>query len=141
VSSPTEAKTRKELIDPALEKAGWDVGNPDQVDIELPVDGFDPGVWQRLEAKLRRLRQAGVPYEIDLPAGVTDYAPCRPNGEIMAVVEAKRASVDPRLAQAQTEFYVTELEKGQSFRPFAFMTNGLDANAEQVLRAVHAWLL
>ncbi len=43
MSSPTEARTRKELIDPALKKAGWDINNPDQVGIEIPVDGFDPG--------------------------------------------------------------------------------------------------
>jgi len=30
------------------------------------------------------------------------------------------------LAQAQTEFYVTEIAKWQSFPPFAFMTNGHD---------------
>jgi type I restriction enzyme R subunit len=135
VSSPTETRTRKELIDPALKKAGWDVSNPDQVGIEIPVDGFDPGAWQQLEAKLKRLRQEGMPYKVELPAGVTDYALYRPNGEIVAVVEAKRASIDPRLAQAQTEFYVTELEKGQSFRPFAFMTNGFDIYFWDVGRA------
>lgn len=35
---PNEAKTRRELIDPALKKAGWDVNNPDQVRIEIPVE-------------------------------------------------------------------------------------------------------
>jgi predicted type IV restriction endonuclease len=30
----TEAKTRKDLIDPALAQAGWDVHNPDQVGAE-----------------------------------------------------------------------------------------------------------
>ena len=29
-------------IDPALEKAGWDVHDPAQVGTEIPVDGFDP---------------------------------------------------------------------------------------------------
>jgi type I restriction enzyme R subunit len=120
----TEAQTRKQLIDPALKKAGWDVNNPDQVGIEIPVGGFDPQAWQRLEAKLKRLKDAGAPYGVDLPAGVSDYALYRPNGEIIAVIEAKRTSIDPRLARAQTEFYVTELEKQQSFQPFAFMTNG-----------------
>jgi type I site-specific restriction endonuclease len=124
LTNPSEARTRKDLIDPALKKAGWDVSDPDQVGIEIPVDGFEPEAWHRLDAKLRRLRQEGVPYDAELPAGVSDYALYRPNGEIIAVVEAKRTSVDPRLAEAQTEFYVTELEKGQSFRPFAFMTNG-----------------
>ncbi|MBM4460493.1 MAG: hypothetical protein FJ011_22500 [Chloroflexi bacterium] len=34
----------------------------------------------------------------------------------MAVVEAKRTSTDPRLAQAQAEFYVSEIAKWQSFQ-------------------------
>jgi hypothetical protein len=44
---PTEAKTRRELIDPALKKAGWDVANPNQVGLEIPVDGFDPQACRR----------------------------------------------------------------------------------------------
>jgi len=104
LSNPTEAKTRKELIDPALQKAGWDVNNPDQVGLEIPVDGFDPQAWQRLEAELRRLRQEGVPYHAQLPAGVSDYVLYRPNGEIVAVVEAKRASVDPRWPKPRPTF-------------------------------------
>jgi type I site-specific restriction endonuclease len=111
LSHLNEAQTRRDLIDPALHRAGWDVNNPDQVRIEIPVDGFDPSAWGALEAELRRLQEAGVPYDVELPAGVCDYALYRPNGEIIAVVEAKRASVDPRLAEAQTRFYVTELEK------------------------------
>ena len=133
--NPTEAKTRKELIDPALRKAGWDVNNPDQVGIEIPVDGFDPQAWKALEARLNRLREEGVPYDIELPKGVSDYVLYRPNGETIAVVEAKRTSVDPRLAEAQTEVYVTEIEKLQSFRPFAFLTNGYDIYFWDVGRA------
>jgi len=120
--SRNEAKTRKELIDPALKKAGWDVNNPEQVRIEIPVDGFDPKAWE----KVKRILEAGGIYDANLPKGVSDYALYRPNGDIIAVVEAKRTSVDPRLAQTQAEFYVTQLEKLQSFRPFAFMTNGND---------------
>lgn len=67
MSTPTEARTRKELIDPALKKAGWDVNNPDQVRTEIPLGGFDPQAWKVLEAKLRRLGEAGVPYDVELP--------------------------------------------------------------------------
>ena len=133
--NPTEAKTRKELIDPALKRAGWDVDNPDQVGIEIPVDGFDPQAWKALEARLNRLREEGIPYDIELPKGVSDYVLYRPNGETIAVVEAKRTSIDPRLAEAQTEVYVTEIEKQQSFRPFAFLTNGYDIYFWDVGRA------
>ena len=125
VPGPSEAKTRRELIDPALVRAGWDVSDPARVGLEIPVDGFDPMAWQLLYQKLAQIRASGgVTYELETPKGVTDYALYRPNGEIMAVVEAKRTSTDPRLAQAQAEFYVSEIAKRQSFAPFAFMANG-----------------
>ncbi len=135
MSNPTEATTRRQLIDPALTRAGWDVSDAEQVGIEIPVDGFDPTAWEALKAKLKRLHEQGAPYETSLPKGVCDYALYRANGEIIAVVEAKRTSVDPRLAEAQTEFYVTELEKRQSIRPFAFMSNGYDIYFWDVGRA------
>jgi len=126
LSGPNEAKTRKELIDPALQKAGWDIDNPDKVGLEIPIDGTDAKAWAELKEKLDRIRESGGIYNIDLPPGVSDYALYRPNGEIIAVVEAKKTSIDPRLAQTQAEFYVSQIEKRQSFRPFAFMTNGRD---------------
>ncbi len=100
--SRNEANTRKDLIDRALETAGWNLKEPDQVGIEIPVDGYDAEPWN----------------------GVTDYCLYQPNGEVIAVVEAKRQSRDPRVAQQQVRHYVTEIEKHQSFRPFAFMSNG-----------------
>jgi predicted type IV restriction endonuclease len=39
LSTPSEARTRKELIDPALARAGWDVNDPARVRVEIPVDG------------------------------------------------------------------------------------------------------
>ncbi len=104
-TTPTEAQTRKQLIDPALERAGWHLNNPDLIREEIPVDDS--------------FRDASVPYDApEPPAGITDYALYRENGEILAVVEAKRTSIDPRLAVPQAEFYATEIEKRQSFRPF-----------------------
>ncbi len=123
---PNEAKTRKSLINPALKRAGWRLDDPAQVGREIPVDGFDPASWQALKRKLDAIRAKGTSYDLPVPAGISDYALYRPNGEIIAVVEAKRTSTDARLAEAQTEFYVTEIAKRQSFRPFAFMTNGND---------------
>jgi type I site-specific restriction endonuclease len=50
----------------------------------------------------------------------------RTNGEVLAVVEAKRTSREPRVGKQQVLEYVTAIEKKQSFRPFAFMANGED---------------
>src|SRR5512147_2525448 len=101
---PNEATTRREMIDPALKKAGWDVSDPRRVGLEIPVDGFDPQAWQQLEKQLRHIREQNKIYEVELPAGICDYALYRDNGEIIAVVEAKKTSIDPRLAQAQADF-------------------------------------
>ena len=100
----SEAETRKQLIDPALERAGWNLKNHALVGLEIPVEGYRTAAGDRL----------------------TDYCLYRQNGEVIAVVEAKRTSHDPRLAQQQAEFYVNEIARHQSFRPFAFLTNGTD---------------
>jgi len=50
----------------------------------------------------------------------------RENGEVLAVVEGKRTSIDVRLAEAQLTYYVTEIEKHQSVRPFGFLANGVE---------------
>jgi type I site-specific restriction endonuclease len=75
----SEAETRKELIDPQLEKAGWILRDHAKVKIEIPVDGYDAEPWN----------------------GVTDYALYRGNGEVLAVVEAKKTVVDVRLVLAR----------------------------------------
>ncbi len=99
-----EEQTRKQKIDPQLEQAGWYLRDHSKVKIEIPVDGYDAEPWN----------------------GVTDYCLYRENGEVLAVVEAKRTSTDVRLAEAQLTYYVTEIEKHQSFRPFGFLANGLE---------------
>jgi type I restriction enzyme, R subunit len=92
------------MIDPQLEQAGWYLRDHTRVKTEIPVDGYDAQPWN----------------------GVSDYTLYRENGEVLAVVEAKRTSTDVRLAEAQLTYYVTEIEKHQSFRPFGFLANGLE---------------
>jgi type I site-specific restriction endonuclease len=77
----TEAKTRKEMIDPQLENVGWFLRDHTKVGIEIPVDGYDAEPWN----------------------GVTDYVLLRENGEVLAVVGAKKTTVDVRLAQGFSE--------------------------------------
>ena len=98
----TEAQTRRQLIDPALEKAGWYLRDHSRVKLEMPVAGYDTAPWD----------------------GVTDYCLCRENGEVLAVVEAKRTVNNPQLAEAQGVYYAREIAPHQSFTPFVFLTNG-----------------
>jgi type I site-specific restriction endonuclease len=102
----SEDRTRKEMIDPQLEQAGWYLHDHAKVKIEIPVDGYDAEPWN----------------------GVSDYCLYRENGEVLAVVEAKRTAADVHLAETQLNHYVTEIEKrkNQSFRPFGFLANGLE---------------
>jgi type I restriction enzyme, R subunit len=106
----SEEATRKEMVDPQLETAGWYLRDHSRIKEEIPVDGYDAEPWN----------------------GVTDYTLYRENGEVLAVVEAKKTVVDVRLAQAQLEYYVKEIERHQSFRPFGFLANGLEIYFEDV---------
>jgi type I site-specific restriction endonuclease len=103
-----EALTRIRLIDPQLRQAEWRLDDKTQVRREIPVDGYDAEPWN----------------------GVTDYCLYEPSGQVLAVVEAKRCSRNPREADEQLRHYVTEIAKRQSFAPFGFMTNG---------HATHFW--
>lgn len=120
MSNPDEATTRRDLIDPALGKAGWDVADRAQVGIETPVDG---SATQQAQKLLER-RSAGE--DVELPSGFADYTLHRDTGEILAVVEAKRLHLGTRKAEAQAEYYVREIAKwpSQTFSPYAFMTDG-----------------
>jgi len=44
----SEELTRKEMIDPQLEAAGWYLHDHSKVKIEIPVDGYDAEPWNRV---------------------------------------------------------------------------------------------
>lgn len=123
-----ESQTRKQYIDKALAQAGWDVGNQNQVGIEVPVDEADI----RQANILRERREAGE--DVELSPGFADYVLYRDTGEVLAVVEAKRLHEGTRKAEAQAEYYVAEIAKwpSQTFKPFAFMTDGAQIRFWQV---------
>lgn len=99
-----EAETRYNLIDPLLTKAGWNLADRTSVSFEVPVDGYD-----------------AAPIN-----GITDYCLYRSNGEVLAVIEAKRTKRDARVGKEQLYQYITKIEQHQTFRPFGFLTNGED---------------
>src|SRR6266550_1316135 len=100
--SLNEALTRIRLIDPQLRRAEWRLDDKTQVRREIPVDGYDAEPWN----------------------GVTDYCLYEPGGQVLAVVEAKRCSRNPREADEQLRHYVTEIAQRQPYAPFGFMANG-----------------
>lgn len=96
-----EARTRADLIDLLLREAGWDVDAPNAR--EYPVTGMPDG-----------------------KTGRADYVLWGLDGSPLAVVEAKRATVDPEAGRHQARLYADCLERLHVRRPIIFYTNGFD---------------
>ena len=97
----SEFKTRKLYIDLALEMAGWKIGGDCVEEVKL----------------------AGMPNSAE--TGFADYVLYGKNGKPIAVIEAKRTSVDPVCGKIQAKLYADCIEKECGRRPFIFYTNGL----------------
>ena len=95
-----EDETRKFKIDLMLEEAGWEIGVT--VREEVPVTGMPTPSGK----------------------GAVDYVLYDANGLPLAVVEAKRTSIDPDVGQQQAKLYADCLEKHTGQRPVIFYTNG-----------------
>lgn len=102
VETISEFETRKRYIDLDLKLAGWEIG--ENVDIELPIEGM-PNVSGE---------------------GFIDYVLRGTNGKILAVVEAKRTSRDPKEGRNQARLYADCVEQAQGMRPIIFYTNGFE---------------
>jgi type I restriction enzyme R subunit len=98
-----EARTRALLINPRLERAGWNLSDRSQIQFEVPVKGYDSTPWN----------------------GFTDFSLYTPDGTVLAVIEAKRTARNARDGEEQLRQYVSEISKKQKIPPFGFMTNGL----------------
>jgi type I restriction enzyme R subunit len=106
-----EAKTRKEIIDSRLKQAGWNVTDRTQV-----IEEFD--------IHLTVVEEPTTPY-----AGhqYSDYVLLGKDGKPLAVVEAKKTSVDGALGREQAKQYCYNIQSTQGGElPFCFYTNGHD---------------
>ena len=101
-TDPTEHETRKQYIDAMLRDAGWRLG----------VD------W------LEEVELQGMPNQAQV--GFADYVLYGDNGKPLAVIEAKRTSVDPAKGRQQAKLYADLLEKQYGRRPVVFLTNGFE---------------
>lgn len=108
-----EAKTRKEIIDSRLKQAGWNVGDRTQV-----AEEFDIIIDSNL------VQEAATPY-----AGhqYSDYVLLGKDGKPLAVVEAKKSSVNANVGKEQAKQYCFNIQKQLGGElPFCFYTNGHD---------------
>ncbi len=95
-----EDKTRKLIIDLALQRAGWPLDQPDDREYEV----------------------TGMPNKTG--TGSADYVLWGDDGKPLAVVEAKKTIVDPEVGQQQAKLYADCLEDMHGQRPVIFYTNG-----------------
>ncbi len=102
MEDPSEFKTRKTLIDKNLRKAGW-IENKDWVN---------------------EYRLEGMPNTKSV--GFADYVLFGDDGRPLAVIEAKRTSVDPSAGRIQAALYADLLEERFKRRPVIFLTNGYE---------------
>jgi len=106
-----EKLTRKEIIDNRLKQAGWNVTDRTQV-----IEEFD--------IQLTVVEEPTTPY-----AGhqYSDYVLLGKDGKPLAVVEAKKTSVDAALGREQAKQYCYNIKQTQGVDlPFCFYTNGHD---------------
>lgn len=102
VDKISEAETRKKYIDVALKEAGWVIGN--NVTEEEPVTGMPNSTG----------------------TGYVDYVLWGKDNLPLAVVEAKKASVDTMVGSQQAKLYADCLQNKYGRRPFIFTTNGFE---------------
>lgn len=105
-NDPTEAQTRARYIDTMLLDAGW-------------VKGVD---W------LEEVELAGMPNQAQV--GFADYVLYGDDGKALAVVEAKRTSVDVAKGRQQAKLYADLLERQYGRRPVVFLSNGFETRME-----------
>lgn len=98
----SEFKTRKMYIDLELELCGWVIGKDCLEEVEV----------------------TGMPNASGI--GYVDYVLYGDDGKPLAVVEAKKTSIDPKIGQVQAERYADCLENQYGVRPIMFYTNGFE---------------
>ncbi|MBS5713154.1 MAG: DEAD/DEAH box helicase family protein [[Eubacterium] rectale] len=102
VDKISEAETRKRYIDVALKEAGWVIGR--NVTEEEPVTGMPNSTG----------------------TGYVDYVLWGKDNLPLAVVEAKKASVDAMVGSQQAKLYADCLQNKYNRRPLIFTTNGFE---------------
>ena len=102
INEMSEELTRKKYIDVELEDAGWVIGKNCMEEVE--VQGMPNATGK----------------------GYVDYVLYGKDRIPLAVVEAKRASVDPIVGSQQAKLYADCLPNQYGVRPLIFTTNGFE---------------
>jgi len=109
----TEKHTRKEIIDIRLKYAGWNVSDRTQV-----IEEFDIIYEKQVVSDVQTSYSAHQ---------ASDYVLLGRDGRPLAVVEAKKSSVDATIGEEQAKQYTYNIQKQYNCElPFCMYTNGHD---------------
>jgi len=118
VAERSELQTRRDLINPMLEKAGWNLRDRLKVveEVDTKQSDFKARIYRTIDETLRN----------DADSAYVDYLLLDTAGAPLAIVEAKRTSRDPVLGQQQAELYADDIKKQTERDVFIFLTNGYE---------------
>jgi type I restriction enzyme, R subunit len=109
-----EKATRKNIIDKRLQEAGWNLLDSSQVIQEHGI---------RQSPGLLKAASPAKATSIEF----SDYTLLGKNGKPLAVIEAKKSSVDAEVGREQAKQYCYHIQESQGCDlPFCFYTNGND---------------
>ncbi len=106
----SEADTRKAYIDLMLSEAGWTFADND--------GDILPG------KACREVEVSGMPSRSGI--GCADYVLFGNDGAPLAVIEAKKTTVDPNVGKQQAKLYADCLQQKYGVRPVVYITNGFE---------------
>ena len=112
VTTISEAKTRKQYIDPLLEKTGW-LDKYIKEEVNSVKSNFKNKDFKFYNGQIER----GVDRFIDYVLLDEDYTP-------LAIIEAKRFSKDPDIGRIQARSYAQDIESQIDYKVPIFLTNG-----------------
>ncbi len=104
----SEATTRRIYIDMYLQEAGWDI-----LEVEDLAQPGKAGIEIRVE---------GMPNNSE--EGFCDYVLYGRDGRPLAIVEAKKTSVDPAKGRHQVDLYGECMKAVYGYKPVLYYTNG-----------------
>ena len=110
----TEEQTRKNLIDPILERTGWKVKG------HYVKEEINP-VKSKFKTKEYIGREAGIEKGVD---HFIDYLLLDEDRSPLAIVEAKKTSIDIEKGEIQARTYRDDIEKQIKIKIPIFLTNG-----------------
>ncbi len=116
MSGEREFETRKNRIDVALKKAGWDPNDKSKVlqEVDTKNSDFNSRIYKYTKDTLKQKGEKAY----------ADYVLLDSQGNPLAVVEAKKTSKNAQLGKKQAEMYADDIKQNYTKDILLFYTNG-----------------